>query len=171
LRKLNQLEILPFFLALSTDHPLRTRLALFFPAVRRVISGASTHPSDINNRLGKIEFLIFDINKKLQSPKKVTYTQVARVSAICVPSIFFSPRTISVEASRESKQLLIKIAQTDAATLRDVSSKQIIKRLQNEASETPAARGVIAAKQLFSDNVILHFNETLNKTRLLSNTD
>jgi hypothetical protein len=76
-----------------------------------------------------------------------------------------------VESSKESKQLLIKISPNDAATLRDTSPEQIVKRLQEDASDTPATRGIIAAKQLPSGDVLLHLNEAADKPRLQANSE
>jgi hypothetical protein len=170
LQSIEQIEALPAFCALPANCPLRARLAPLFASTRQLVAVSSADPHTINAKLEKIETLISDLNKKTQPQNQATYAQVARAGIASVSPAFTPPSAAPIETARESKQLLIKIAQHDSETLKNTSPEQIVKRLQDD-SESPAARGVIAAKKLLSGDIILHLNEASDKARLQASTE
>jgi hypothetical protein len=60
----------------------------------------------------------------------------------------------------------VKISPNDAVALKATLLKQIVKRLQENAGDTPKTRGVIAAKKLLSGDIILYINDVIDKARL-----
>jgi hypothetical protein len=170
LQSIEQIEALPAFCALPANCSLRARLAPLFASTRQLVAVSSADPLSINAKLGKIEALISDLNKKTQPQNQATYAQVARAGTTSVSPAFAPLLAAPIETTRESKQLLVKIAQHDSTTLKNTSPEQIVKRLEGD-SELPAVRGIIAAKRLPSGDVILHLNEASDKARLQSNTE
>jgi hypothetical protein len=65
----------------------------------------------------------------------------------------------------------VKILLNDAVALKATLSEQIVKRLQENAGDTPKTRDVIAAKKLSSGDIILHVNDVIDKARLQASTE
>jgi hypothetical protein len=148
---------------------LRAQLAPLFTATRQLLAVASTEPTEINAKLGKIESLISDLNNKVQPRSPATYAQAARKGIAGASTAFGLPSSTPVESARESKQLLVKVNPEDAESLQNISPEQIVKRLQ-DGGEPPATRNIIAAKKLPSGDVILYLDEVTVKTHLQSDT-
>jgi hypothetical protein len=64
----------------------------------------------------------------------------------------------------------VKILLNDTVALKATLLEQIVKRLQENADDTPKTRDIIAAKKLSSRDIILHINDVIDKAHFQANT-
>ena len=151
-----------------------TRLAKLLEEVERYIGKTGeTHASQrVNEAVGRLEKISEKLTKQIEEkahPK--SYAQALHSETATPTNHRLKTLEPPKEDPKKERQLVVKIGeQGEAEALRKLPTKDLIERLTRQAGDTQAARGVIAARQLGSGDIIIHVESKTEKDRLEQDT-
>jgi hypothetical protein len=123
--------------------------------------------------LERVEAKLDKLNATLAKspPKLTTYAEVARRNNVRGPHAS-PPRNAPAESPKEAKLIRIRFSsKEDAQKLHGQPSETILGKLKEQINETPAVKGIVAAKKLPGGDLLLHTDSTETRHALQHNTN